>query len=809
MKLAYIVLAHRDPENVARMIARLVESGGFVAVHYDRKTAGADIPRLRAALGLSPNVVFVDPIDVQWGQWSIVQATLDAIEALEKTQLAFDYVHLMSGMDYPIKPPKLFENFLLRNSGREFIEVRNINKEKWVQGGLEHERYQYKHVYNWQTDRKKFDSAWKAQRARKQERTFLTGLDPYLGSQWWTLTWETCLDALRWSKQAEVRAFFETVWIPDEMFFQSYVGNNIDLKNVIDINLTFYQFDPNGIPIVYYNDHAQYLTQQNFFFARKFHPNAIGLRDAIDRYLSDPRALDNPIDKNLGRLTSEYSEFLESHRWGLADRRRVGYASDPWYGDLEWNRDHYLVVVGPSAALIERVRKIILESGAAIFHGELFGARGIEFADGVERFAGYGHQDVALRDQKPPNFLVDVIKAGAPRLTCFFLDQNMASNVRDILLWDPRAHLVIVQLDAVEAFFEEKRQAGLAGQTDAAGGRDMLDESVEFALYSRKFLAESTLHLTSVLATLTQVQDMRVRQAVTPPKEVHFVRRLSDRWEPELRRMIRRVVNLNVQKERHAPSDITRTDTVESSEKLNLLRILRLIGGISGAAERAQLLRTYFNPIEVDALEPVALDVPVPRVARYVAVFASSPAEAEIGPALKRLIPDLGYLTIVYSPAAAETAATIDAPNCAEGEPAAPTVLQRYSVTCSRYRLDDIEASDLSLLIGMIARDTHADVLWLRGDTAAASGRSLDGVSSVQPGVLDEGIDAFGRLVDTLSRKHRKAVTKINLCDDGWHVGLQGFVETLAAQSLKAGLDDEQLADLIRELLPSDGQSPT
>jgi hypothetical protein len=121
----------------------------------------------------------------------------------------------------------------------------------------------------------------------------------------------------------------------------------------------------------------------------------------------------------------------------------------------------------------------------------------------------------------------------------------------------------------------------------------------------------------------------------------------------------------------------------------------------------------------------------------------------------------------------------------------------------------------------MIARDAYSDLLFLRGNTAAAvenlmahqnldqesaaeSGLHPDGISSL----LGEGIDAFVRQLDTLSRKHRKAVTKIDLRDGGWLAGLQGFVETLAAHSLEAGLDDRQLADLIREAFPSGGQFP-
>ena len=55
MRIAYIILAHADPHNVARLAARLAAAGGAVAVHYDLKAPAAEFADLEAQLTPIPD----------------------------------------------------------------------------------------------------------------------------------------------------------------------------------------------------------------------------------------------------------------------------------------------------------------------------------------------------------------------------------------------------------------------------------------------------------------------------------------------------------------------------------------------------------------------------------------------------------------------------------------------------------------------------------------------------------------------------------------------------------------------------------
>ena len=80
-KIAFILLCHKDPEGVIAQARRLTAVGDFMAIHFDARANPADYARIRAALKDNPGVVFVKRrVKCGWGEWSLVAATLRAVE---------------------------------------------------------------------------------------------------------------------------------------------------------------------------------------------------------------------------------------------------------------------------------------------------------------------------------------------------------------------------------------------------------------------------------------------------------------------------------------------------------------------------------------------------------------------------------------------------------------------------------------------------------------------------------------------------------------------------------------------------------
>ncbi len=96
--VAYLLLTHKDPEQVEALASRILalSPDAQIVVHHDLKADGTPWG------GAPPDrVSFVDPVKVEWGDWSIVEATLRMFRfAAEKLQASWFVV--VSGEHWPV-----------------------------------------------------------------------------------------------------------------------------------------------------------------------------------------------------------------------------------------------------------------------------------------------------------------------------------------------------------------------------------------------------------------------------------------------------------------------------------------------------------------------------------------------------------------------------------------------------------------------------------------------------------------------------------------------------------------------------------
>ena len=97
MQKNYLILAHKNPLQLGRMIERLDDGASKFFIHLDAKTP---IEPFAACLE-GGHIRFIEPRErCVWGDFSIVQATIRLMEAASEEQGLFI---LMSGQDYPIQ----------------------------------------------------------------------------------------------------------------------------------------------------------------------------------------------------------------------------------------------------------------------------------------------------------------------------------------------------------------------------------------------------------------------------------------------------------------------------------------------------------------------------------------------------------------------------------------------------------------------------------------------------------------------------------------------------------------------------------
>ena len=84
-RIAFILLAHKDPAGVIAQARRLSQTGDYVVVHFDRRSPEADYRAIREALKDEPGIAFPRRRHrCGWGEWSLVAASLEALRLAER-----------------------------------------------------------------------------------------------------------------------------------------------------------------------------------------------------------------------------------------------------------------------------------------------------------------------------------------------------------------------------------------------------------------------------------------------------------------------------------------------------------------------------------------------------------------------------------------------------------------------------------------------------------------------------------------------------------------------------------------------------
>ncbi|MEY8096651.1 DUF5928 domain-containing protein [Falsihalocynthiibacter sp. S25ZX9] len=335
-KIAYILLCHKDPEAIILQAKRLTATGDYMAIHFDASASPAHFAEIGAALKGNSNVVFSKKrINCGWGAWSLVQATLYAVEAAEKAFPRATHFYMLSGDCMPIKSAVYAHQFL-DNTDIDYIESFDYFESDWIKTGMKEERLIYRHYFNERTQKWLFYQSFNLQRKLGFSREIPSDIQVQIGSQWWCLRRRTIEAILRFTKERkDVMRFFRTTWIPDETFFQTLVRHLVPEVEIEARTLTFLMFSEYGMPVTFYNDHYDMLVSQDFLFARKVSPEAEELKLRLGKLYASENA-DFPISSE-GRSLFKF----------LTGRGREGRRFAPrfWEAEATMGRNRELLIV--------------------------------------------------------------------------------------------------------------------------------------------------------------------------------------------------------------------------------------------------------------------------------------------------------------------------------------------------------------------------------------------------------------------------------------------------------------------------------
>ena len=297
LELNYIILAHKNPRQIKRLICNLEGPGTYFYIHVDACKSIA--PFKKEIRGLE-RINFIEDSKrkrIIWGDIGMVHATLGAMQQILKDKRK-GYCVLLSGQDYPLQNSKAIHSFFEKNENMHFLSLFKIPHPNWEEGGLQRLK---KYKINKSSQRKHFlmlpsiydsqfyssESLGKLNFLRKsgklrdslqifKKRTFPRYLEPYGGGQWWAFPMKTVKKILKFNEaHPDYLKYHKYTLIPDEIFFHSILMHLEDEKipNIAK-SLTYVNWERSSgpLPVTFKSGDIEELKKASIdhLFARKF-----------------------------------------------------------------------------------------------------------------------------------------------------------------------------------------------------------------------------------------------------------------------------------------------------------------------------------------------------------------------------------------------------------------------------------------------------------------------------------------------------------------------------------------------------------
>ncbi|WP_226063091.1 beta-1,6-N-acetylglucosaminyltransferase [Kaistella polysaccharea] len=290
----YIILAHKNPEQIFRLIRSLDDSSSKFFVHVDLKSDLSSFGILESCSNIS---IIPQRENCIWGDFSIVKATLHLLKnVVESGNKGFTI--LLSGQDYPIKSPQKLNDFLGINKESNFIDIQKV-EDKWskkmVRDKIEHYHFIHSQERGHSNSyspffrsslKQKFRTLFHLLKGRLPFETFQKLLElpqripvftqQYGGSQWWAFNEKTTenLNSYIENNYQKLEDYYRFTSAPDEIFFHSVLMNilSAEKKDHLKPSLTYTNWERKNciLPVTFDTNDLQELSAVDHFFARKF-----------------------------------------------------------------------------------------------------------------------------------------------------------------------------------------------------------------------------------------------------------------------------------------------------------------------------------------------------------------------------------------------------------------------------------------------------------------------------------------------------------------------------------------------------------
>ena len=267
-KHAYLIMAHNDFTILEKQIKLLDDVRNDLYIHIDKKVADFDFEYFQKCVTKSP-IFFIDRLDVRWGDFSQTQCEMELLKAAVVGN--YQYYHLLSGVDLPLKSNDEIHMFFHAHQGKEFVHFVSAEVPKKIKNRV----LQYHFMHSGNILRYIGYLCEKIETVTKHSRKWDSDMAIQYGANWFSITHALAEYVI--SMETWIYRYFRHTSCADEIFLQTIVYNSDFFQKLYYDNM-----DDNyvacmrcidwtrGSPYVFRDEDFNMLIHSGRLFARKF-----------------------------------------------------------------------------------------------------------------------------------------------------------------------------------------------------------------------------------------------------------------------------------------------------------------------------------------------------------------------------------------------------------------------------------------------------------------------------------------------------------------------------------------------------------
>jgi hypothetical protein len=221
MRHAYLIIAHHQADLLRTALRLLDDERNDIFIHVDERSTGLDEADLAGSVQRA-GLFFTERTRVNWGGYSMINAEMLLLRAAVERG-GYSYVHLLSGVDLPLKTQEEIHLFFERHDGTEFVHFADDLDIS----------YRVKYYYPFQELRGRGTSRWLDRLQRLgvalQDRAGIdrigpSGPAPRFGACWFSITGGLAQYLV--DRAPEIRRTYRMSVCCDEIFLQTMVADS-------------------------------------------------------------------------------------------------------------------------------------------------------------------------------------------------------------------------------------------------------------------------------------------------------------------------------------------------------------------------------------------------------------------------------------------------------------------------------------------------------------------------------------------------------------------------------------------------------